>query len=102
MSVLQTDQRRLNCMRLFGADCRLNLLGRNAAPNSWNPMELDASQCPGGALLISNNMRRAFDDHFLSRLRMEANGELIAHCAGWHEERGLFSKHRGNHILQPI
>jgi hypothetical protein len=47
-------------------------------------------------------MRRAFDDHFLARLCVEANGELIGHCAGRHEERGFFPKHRSRHLLEAI
>ena len=47
-------------------------------------------------------MRLALYDDFLARLRVEANGELIGHRAGWHEERGLFPKHRGRHLLEAI
>ena len=47
-------------------------------------------------------MRRAFDDDFLAWLRVKANGELIAHRAGRHEERGLFPKHCGHHLLEAI
>ena len=65
-------------------------------------MELYACQRSGRALFISDDMRRAFDDDFLAWLRVEANGKLIAHRAGRHEERGLFPKHRGRHLLKAI
>ncbi len=47
-------------------------------------------------------MRRALDDDLLAWLRVEANGELIGHRTGRHEEGGLFPKHRSRHVLQPI
>src|SRR6476661_10062276 len=65
-------------------------------------MELDACQGSGSTLLISYDMGFAFDDDLLARLRMEANGELDGHCAGWHEECRLFPKHRGHHVLEAI
>src|SRR5262245_31726308 len=82
VGVLQTDQRGLNSVWFFGTDCRLNLFGRDEAPIAHDPMELDTCQRSCGALFISDDMRRALDDHFLAWLRMEANGELIAHRTG--------------------
>ena len=65
-------------------------------------MKLHTSQSAGSALLISDDMGGAFDDDFLPRLCVKANGELITHCAGWHEEGGPFPEHRGHHVLQPV
>ena len=65
-------------------------------------MKLHSCQRSGRALFISDDMRGAFDDDFLAWLRVEANGKLIAHRAGRHEERGLFPKHRGHHLLEAI
>jgi hypothetical protein len=65
-------------------------------------MKLYTSECSGRTLFISDNMRRAFDDDFLAWLGVEANGKLIAHRAGRHEERGLFPKHCSRHLLKAI
>ena len=35
-------------------------------------------------------------------LQVEANGELIGHRTGGHEEGDLFPKHSSRHVLQPI
>jgi len=47
-------------------------------------------------------VRPRFGDHFLSRLRVQADADLVAHGAGGHVERRLAAKGLGSALLQKI
>ena len=60
---------------------------------------LRAGERAGGALFIAHDVRLALDDHFLSRLGVRADGQLVGHGAGGDEQRGAFAEQRRCHFL---
>src|SRR6476620_4855245 len=77
--VLNADQGRLDAMRIFGTNRRLDRLWRHEASLAGHPVQLNAGQGSGRALLIPYDMGGAFDDYFTAGLRVNANRHLIGH-----------------------
>ena len=102
MGVLETDQRGLNPVRISWADGRFHLLRLDDAPGPIDPVELDAGEGPGCPLLIADDVRLAFDDDFLARLRVTADRQLIGHRSGRDKQGRLFAEEPGHHLLEAI
>lgn len=81
VGVFKTDEGALNRVGIFRADGGLHLIGRHQPPGALHPMELQARQCAGGALLVADDVGLSVDDDFTSRLGERAQTELISECA---------------------
>jgi len=63
---------------------------------------LDAGETRRRSAFVADHMGTGLDDDLVARPGVQADGELVRHRAGGHEERGFLAEQPCRHLLQTI
>jgi hypothetical protein len=102
MGILNDHQPAWGEMHVVNPDGRLHLNGLEDSSISWDTQELNPRDHGSGAPFEVHSVGPGLDDHFISRLGVGFDGQLIGHRPRGYEEGGLLAQEPRGFFLKGI